>query len=101
MSCAQSPRGEASYYHLQLPLHPTQVSSTEGPVEPAWEASGKVYHSTPYRLAKAPHERPSGRGLSRLSCSVLHSAPVLKQVGSEPTWLWDLDTFTVQFSKAL
>lgn len=81
------------------PAHPGEQH--RGPGEPAWEAMGRVHPSAPDRLVKAPQERPSGRGLSRLRPSVLHSVPVLEQVGSEPTWLWDLDTFTVQFTKAL
>lgn len=51
------------------PLHPAQESSTEGLAEPAWEATGKVHNSDPSRLVKTPHERPSGRGLFRLSQS--------------------------------
>lgn len=82
------------------PLHPAQESSTEGLAEPAWEATGKVHNSDPSRLVKTPHERPSGRGVVPAE-PILRSAPVLKQVGSEPTWLWNLDTFTVQFSTAL
>lgn len=41
-----------------------------------------------------------GGGLLRLSQSCIQP-PILKRVGSEPTWRWNPDTFTVRFRKAL
>lgn len=98
--CPQSSGGSQCFWlPPATPPHPTQESSTEGLAEPAWEATGKVHDSAPSRLVKATHERPSGRGVVP-SEPVLQSVPILRQVPSEPTWLWNPHTFTVWFSKA-